>query len=250
MNWRKGKLTIARAIHLDLTNNFVNYGRALRQYVRPGDKWLDVGCGYQILPSWAMPLGEQKVIVRSAAFLVGVDADERIAEHPLLTYRLQALGGALPFQDETFDLVTANMVVEHVEHPEAFLLDVRRVLRPGGRFLFHTPNYLYWLVFLASLTPEAFKKPIIWLLERRAEEDVFPTHYRINTPHRINCLAKQTGFEIEKLSVIGSSGSFGRLGPIGWLECFLLKGLAVGFNGNFNQNIIACLRKTPPLTQT
>jgi 2-polyprenyl-3-methyl-5-hydroxy-6-metoxy-1,4-benzoquinol methylase len=185
MNWRKGKLAIAKAIHLDLTNNFVRYGLTLRSYVQPGDKWLDVGCGYQILPIWAMPQDEQAQIVRSVAFLVGVDVDERISQHPLLTYRLKALGGALPFKDETFDLVTANMVVEHLEHPDTFLRDVRRVLRPGGRFLFHTPNYLYWLVFLASVTPEAIKKPIVWFLESRAEDDVFPTHYRINTPHRI-----------------------------------------------------------------
>jgi SAM-dependent methyltransferase len=245
MNWRKGKLAIAKAIHLDLTHNLVRYGSALHGYVRPGDKWLDVGCGYQILPFWAMPQDEQAQIVQSAGFLVGADVDERIAEHPLLTYRVKALGGALPFKDETFDLVTANMVVEHLPDPEAFLADVRRVLRPGGRFLFHTPNYLYWLVFLASMTPDAVKKPIIWALERRAEDDVFPTHYRINTPHRVTSLAEQVGFEIEELSVIGSSGSFERLGPVGWAECFLLKGLSMGFKGRFNQNIIACLRRKP-----
>ena len=249
MNWRKGKLAIAKAIHLDLTHNMVRYGKTLRRYVRPGDRWLDVGCGYQILPFWAMPEDEQAQIVHSARFLVGVDVDERMAEHPFLSYRVKALGGALPFKDETFDLVTANMVVEHLQDPEAFLADVRRVLRPGGRFLFHTPNYLYWLVFLASVTPEAFKKPIIWFLEKRAEDDVFPTHYQFNTPDRVAALAKQTGFELEELSVIGSSGSFDRLGPIGWFECFLLKGLAVGFGGKFNQNIVACLRRKPLVSQ-
>jgi SAM-dependent methyltransferase len=243
MNWRKGKLAIAKAIHLDVTHNLVRYGHALRRRVQPGDKWLDVGCGYQILPFWAMPQAEQEQIVRSTNFLVGVDVDERISQHPLLTYRVKALGGALPFKDETFDLITANMVVEHLEDPATFLADVRRVLRPGGRFLFHTPNYLYWLVFLASITPEAVKKPIIWILERRAGDDVFPTHYRMNTPNRVTCLAGQTGFEVEELSVVGSSGSFGRMGPVGWVECFLQKGLAVGFNGKFNQNIIACLRR-------
>ncbi len=196
-----------------------------------------------------MPQDAQGQIVHSAKFLVGVDVDERLAEHPLLTYRVKALGGALPFKDNSFDLVTANMVVEHLDNPEAFLADVYRVLRPGGRFLFHTPNYLYWLVFLASVTPEAFKKPIIWFLEKRAEDDVFPTHYRLNTPHRVAALAMQTGFELEELSVIGSSGSFDRLGPIGWIECFLLKGLAVGFGGKFNQNIVACLRRKPLVNQ-
>ncbi len=36
MNWRKGKLAIAKAIHLDLTHNMVRYGKTLHRYVRPG----------------------------------------------------------------------------------------------------------------------------------------------------------------------------------------------------------------------
>jgi hypothetical protein len=59
------------------------------------------------------------------------------------------------------------------------------------------------------------------------------------------CLAKQTGFEVEELSVIGSSGSFEGFGLIGWAECFLRKGLAVGSKGKFNPNIIASLRRKP-----
>ena len=187
-------------------------------------------------------------IVHSAKFLVGVDVDERLAEHPLLTYRVKALGGALPFKDNSFDLVRANMVVEHLDNPEAFLADVYRVLRPGGRFLFHTPNYLYWLVFLASVTPEAFK-PIIWFLEKRAEDDVFPTHYRLNTPHRVAALAMQTGFELEELSVIGSSAASTAWARSGGSSVSSLKGLAVGFGGKFNQNIVACLRRKPLVNQ-
>ena len=203
MDWYKSKLAIAKAIHLDLTNNFVTYGRALAQLVRPGDQWLDLGCGHQILPAWAMPQEEQERLVRSAGFLVGVDVDDSIAKHELLDYRVMALGGALPFRDQLFDLITANMVVEHLEKPEMVLADVHRLLRPGGRFLFHTPNYFNPMVLLASLTPEAIKKPIIWKLERRATEDVFPTFYRMNTPPSITRLAKAAGFEIERLDVVG-----------------------------------------------
>jgi len=44
---------------------------------------------------------------------------------------------SLPFADSSFDLLTANMVVEHVAHPRALLSEVRRILKPNGIFLFH-----------------------------------------------------------------------------------------------------------------
>jgi SAM-dependent methyltransferase len=40
----------------------------------------------------------------------------------------------------SFDVVVAVEVLEHVEADEAFVANVARVLRPGGRFLMTTPN--------------------------------------------------------------------------------------------------------------
>jgi SAM-dependent methyltransferase len=39
----------------------------------------------------------------------------------------------LPFPDGTFDAVTANFVLNHVGRPKEALVELRRVLRPGGR---------------------------------------------------------------------------------------------------------------------
>jgi ubiquinone/menaquinone biosynthesis C-methylase UbiE len=44
---------------------------------------------------------------------------------------------ALPFDDASFDTVTASFTFCSVARPEQALLEVVRVLRPGGRFLFH-----------------------------------------------------------------------------------------------------------------
>jgi len=243
MNWVKGKLAIAKAINLDLTHPQVWYGRTLQRYVYSGVKWLDVGCGYQILPSWAMPDETQAELARSAAWVAGVDVDPRIAEHPHLTYRVAGLGGALPFRDEVFDLVTANMVIEHIDDAPKFLADILRVLRPGGRFVFHTPNIIFWVTYIASFTPERLKKPIIWKMEQRRAEDVFPTRYELNTPWRIERLARKAGFEVEEITMVGSSRIFDRFGPLGWAECFLQKGISTAFGGRFNSNIIAVLQR-------
>ena len=43
----------------------------------------------------------------------------------------------LPYPDSSFDTVTASLVFCSVDDPERMLAEVHRVLKPGGRFLFH-----------------------------------------------------------------------------------------------------------------
>ena len=48
-------------------------------------------------------------------------------------------GRTFPFDADRFDSVTLFQVLEHVFEPEAFLAEVRRVLKPGGRLLITVP---------------------------------------------------------------------------------------------------------------
>jgi ubiquinone/menaquinone biosynthesis C-methylase UbiE len=242
MNWYKGKVALAKAISLDLTYPQIVYARALRHYVHAGTKWLDIGCGREILPFWAMSQQEQEQLARVAGLVIGVDADENIAEHSLPIQRVTAVGGALPFRNETFDLVTAHMVVEDIDEPQDFLADIFRILHPDGHFLFHTPNLLFWLTFLAHLTPQAMKQSLVSAIERHHRR-VLPAYYRMNTPWRVARMARQSGFQVEELQMAGSSHLFDHLGPLGWVECFVQKTLATLAKGRLNSNIIAVLRR-------
>jgi len=97
-----------------------------------GRRILDAGCGAG--PLFAA-LRDQGAVVtgidKSAGMLelarrrLGDDADLRVAE----------LGGPLPFTDDTFDDVTASLVLHYLEDWAPALKELRRVLKPGGRLI-------------------------------------------------------------------------------------------------------------------
>jgi ubiquinone/menaquinone biosynthesis C-methylase UbiE len=86
---------------------------------------LDVGCGIGVVMEAANARGWHGV---------GVDISHRIVEHcrqkGLECHRVS--NWDLPFEDESFDVVTAWSTVEHVDNVSETLAEWYRVLRPGG----------------------------------------------------------------------------------------------------------------------
>ena len=105
----------------------------LSGHVPRGGYWLDLGCGHQLLPSWQA--AREREFIAWAGVVVGLDYDfESVRRHATIAFRCRGNIGALPFHDGTFDLVTANKVVEHLDRPERPFREISRVLRPGGIF--------------------------------------------------------------------------------------------------------------------
>ena len=50
--------------------------------------------------------------------------------------------GTVPLESESFDAVISTQVLEHVEDPDVYLAECRRVLRPGGRMLLSTHGFM------------------------------------------------------------------------------------------------------------
>ena len=231
-------------MRLDLKHAQRRYFESLAQQLLPESRWLDLGCGHQIVPAWAAPETEQRALVARSGVFVGADLDPAIAEHPHLRYRVFARGEALPFSSNSFDLVTANMVVEHLEEPGLIFAEIKRVLAPGGKVMFHTPNLRNPYVYTASHTSDLIKKPLIRLLEKREEKDVFPTHYQANTVRAVRGLGDRVGMKIVDITVGGSVGSLNELGPLGVLELPFLKMLSLKPFQDLNATIIAVLEKS------
>ena len=222
-----------------------HYYDALHELVPPGCEWLDIGCGHQMFASWM--LEEERAIARRSRRLVGADLDfEGMRRHGTIRHRAMARVEALPFAADAFDVVTANMVVEHLADPEAALREIHRVLRPGGVFLFHTPNAANPLVRLSGRVPDGLKKSLIGWLERRQEEDVFPTLYRMNTDQAVRAHAHGAGLAVEEVRFLLNAPRSWRLGPPAVaLELLLMRAMSGARWRRYREVLIAVMRKPP-----
>ena len=130
---------------------------------------LDVGCG----------TGANLVMLSQFGDAEGVD----ISHDALAFCRERGLqnvkhGAAedLPYEDGTFDLVTALDVVEHLDDDLAGLRELRRVLRPGGRVLLFVPTFMF-----------------LW-----GVQDEVSNHRRRYRLPELRRVVEQAGFEVER----------------------------------------------------
>jgi len=87
-----------------------------------------------------------RLLKASCGRLIGIDVSKkavRSARKNFLVPHLEFLladGAKLPFKSETFEVVIAMQVVEHLTDPAKVIEEARRVLSPGGFAIFTTPN--------------------------------------------------------------------------------------------------------------
>jgi 2-polyprenyl-3-methyl-5-hydroxy-6-metoxy-1,4-benzoquinol methylase len=233
---------LERAITPGLRSSYDVYAETVVRHLPTGGAWLDIGCGHDIFPEWLKPL-EEKAASR-ARWVAGIDYEiDGLKEHSRIRDRVVGDMEKSPFRNGSFDIATANMVVEHVNEPAALLVQINRLLKPGGVFVIHTPNCRNYKVRLAALTPQGLKNRLITLFEGRHEKDVFATRYRLNTPGAMRAAAAQAGLEIAELNMVNSSAVTAVLGPLAAGELLITRVLNQPAFEDYRSNIVAVLRK-------
>lgn len=119
---------------------------------------LEVGCG---LGHWGQTLAD---ILPRYAKVTGIDREDKWVEGA--RSRVQALNltdrfsyqsgvaSSLPFEDATFDMVTCQTLLIHVQDPLVVLREMLRVLKPGGLLAVAEPNNLASSLLFNSVTCE------------------------------------------------------------------------------------------------
>jgi SAM-dependent methyltransferase len=142
---------------------------------------LDLGCGHG-----NYVLDELREHFSS---VIGIDVDETVSGKNTTITELRITDGKmLPVANENVELVTALWVLEHLDYPRETFAEVARVLKPGGLFIFTTPNKNALIVYARRLMPYAFARRVVEKVYGRPTSDVFPVFYRANTVRDIHRL--------------------------------------------------------------
>ncbi len=183
---------------------------------------LENGCGVGMYAERLAQVGGQ---------VIGLEYDlERAAQaHQKVACIVNAAGEALPFPQDSFDLILSHEVIEHVQDDAQAVREMIRVLRPGGRLVLFCPNRgypfethgVYWCgnYHFGNI-------PLVNYLPRRWRDRLAP-HVRVYTQKDLQALFEglQVRFVYRSILFGAYDNLIARFGVFGRLLRFLLQSL-------------------------
>jgi SAM-dependent methyltransferase len=115
----------------------------LLDHLRPGQRLLDVGCGpgsitvdlaERVAPGPVLGIDREPAVLDGARALAAERALANVRFEPADVY-------ALPYPEGSFDVVYAHQLLQHLVDPVAALVEMRRVLAPGGLLAVRDSDY-------------------------------------------------------------------------------------------------------------
>jgi len=162
---------------------------------------LDLGCGRGgLVEQLGHPLDRA----------IGLDPDwPSLVEHRLASERppfsrVAGISQNLPFSGNCFDLIFSSWILEHLSQPADDFGQIGRVLRPGGVFVFITPNARHPLAGLNRLFGR-FSQVQDMILPKfygRSPADAFPAFYRANSRTDLERLAQEGNMKLTQLHAV------------------------------------------------
>jgi SAM-dependent methyltransferase len=176
--------------------------------LRPGERLLDLGCGFGRHAFGAARRGAAVVAldaaaneVRAVQGMVAAMAEAGELPHGAQAGAVQGDALRLPFADGAFERVVASEVLEHIADDAGAIRELARVLRPGGSMAVTVPR----------LGPEV----VNWLLSD-AYHEVPGGHIRIYRRRALRRRLAACG-----LRASGSHHAHGLHSPYWWLRCLV-----------------------------
>jgi 2-polyprenyl-6-hydroxyphenyl methylase/3-demethylubiquinone-9 3-methyltransferase len=198
-NWWDGSQRFLRLLHNIVPARMRHFSAIVGDWSQK--TVLDLGCGGGFMA---------EALAREGADVIGVDpsapAIEAAREHAaqaglVIDYRVGS-GERIPLADESVDCVVCVDVLEHVESLDAVLDEVRRVLKPGGLFLYDTINR----TLPARVVLVHFGETILGLLPRGTHDPA-----KFIKPAELKALLRERQFEVGPIAGLAPCGINRRL---------------------------------------
>ena len=136
--------------------------------------FLDIGCATGLLLNYIQKMGWNTK---------GVEICRESAEYAIREFGVDVFVGSLheaQFPDQCFDVIHFSHLIEHVPDPKGLLIEVKRILKPGGHVILTTPN------------ADGFQSRLAGKSWRSAISD----HLYLFTKKSMHLLLSQTGYRI------------------------------------------------------
>jgi len=174
-----------------------DYIQEITSSIFEGAVILDAGCGKEGIFS-----KYRSDNINFKTRLIGTDLYK--GDNNLIDEQYVASLTDLPFEDNYFDLVVCEWVMEHVEFPTKALTEINRVLKPNGRFIFFTPNKNNLLVMFSNLIGNKAKDFLLKLFLGFSDDDLFPLFLRCNTISDVRTHAINSNFKVEYIKTFSN----------------------------------------------
>lgn len=173
-----------------------------------GKAVLDLGCGGGFMAEALAARGATVIGVDPSEPAIEIARSHAAASNLNIDYRV-GVGENLPAESRCVDCIVCVDVLEHVDDLDGVLEEIRRVLKPGGLFLFDTVNR----TLLASLVFVTFGEQILRIVPRGVHDPA-----KFIKPSELRTKLAQRGFEVGRFAGLGPRGlnrrldfTFGRL---------------------------------------
>jgi SAM-dependent methyltransferase len=142
-------LAAARELHTDMLRepgrradaHVARYMFA-RQFIRPGDRVLDAACGlgYGTAILNAITLAESVTGIDTSEWAIAYASAHYGRGRPRVSFTVGDVRSIADLPPASLDAIVSFETLEHLDAPDAFLADCRRVLTPAGRIVCSVPN--------------------------------------------------------------------------------------------------------------
>ena len=189
---------------------------------------LDLGCGDGQLT---------KRLGTTGASVVGVDASPEMVAAARERGVAADVGDAeaLPYARNTFDAVFSNAALHWVRDQDAMMAEVRRVLKPGGRFVAEMGGHGNIAAIRVALMAVLVRHG---LGDREDGVNYYPT------PEGYERRLEQHGFQVQRIALIPRPTPLAESGMAGWIRTFrrgVLDGLPEALRETVVEETVALL---------
>lgn len=163
----------------------------------PSSIVVDYGCGRGAYGDDRVAARRDLRILKGKVMrVIGLDVDPAGEQNPYLDEFHLLKEDRWPLSDDSADVCICDHVLEHLDLPDTFFSEARRVLKQGGYLCIRTPNLWNYIALGSKLVPNRSHAHVLAKLkENTRARDVFPTRYRCNTIPALRRYLTRYGFD-------------------------------------------------------